>query len=426
MAPPDARAQTAKDESVKERPRAEFDPLGIELDELLAGVGLLSREAVEGKTTPFASFNVLPKVNAVGRWESNIFRVESGSITDRIGIISPAVTIASDWDNHSLSTTLSADFGRWSRTTTENYDDLHMTIGGGIDITESLKTTGIFRLERLHEGRGGIDDPGSGVRPLTYLQPSMTLGAEYMADAILLKPTIDVTQFSYDSAVSLDPLTSPPDTKLRDRTDYKIKNRFGYEFQPGTIAFVEPGYLRRDFRRERDRLGFLQDSSVYQVLTGLTWDVSSITFIDFGVGLLHQKFDEPGFKSITAPAFSLTGIWNATELVTLTAKGESYTSDTTQGGVSSVLVNRLTLTLDYEVFDNLVATWSGYGEMSTFEQQEPPQRQDLGYGTKLGLDYLIGRNFTTGVAVGWATLDSNTFGRSWVNRTGEVRFGVRL
>lgn len=416
---------TAKDESVRGRPREEFDPIGLELDEMLGAVGLIGRDEVEGKTTPFASFTVFPRINAAGRWESNIFRAESATVVDRLRILSPGLTVRSDWDNHLLEISSAADFGWWDRTSSEDYQDLHNTVRLGLDVTESLGVTAELGLERLHEARGAIDDPGTGVRPLTYWQPKLAVQSQYFADAILLAPEFSITRLDYDPAEPLGTATTTTNTKLRTRTDYRLASRFGYEFQPGTIAFVQPAVTQRTFDLQRDTAGFLQDSRIYSALAGLTWDVSSVTFLDFGVGFLRQEFDEPSFKPISAPALLLTAIWNATELLTVTVRGESYTSETTQAGVSSVLTHRGSIGVDYEVLDNLIASWAGSFGMAKFEQDDP-QRKDLIYSTRIGVDYMIGRNFTTGAGLSWEAQDSNVFRRSYVNRAAEIRFGVRL
>lgn len=416
---------TARDESVRGRPRDEFDPLGIELDEIFGAVGLISRDDVEGKTTRLASFTVFPRINSTGRWESNIFRVESAKTTDRLRVLSPGLSIVSDWENHFLEVSSSADFGWWDRTSTEDFQDLHNTVRVGLDATESLSVSAVLGLDRLHEGRGGIDDPGAGVRPLTYWQPTLNLQSTYFADAVLLNPGFTVTRLEYNPAEPLGQTLIPPNTRLRNRTDYRLASRFGYEFQPGTMAFVLPAMTQRTFEVSRDTGGFLQDSRIYSVLAGLTWDVSSVTFVDFGAGYLRQEFDEPSFQPLSAPAVLLSAIWNATELMTVTLRGETYTNETTQAGVSSVLTHRASLGLDYEMFDNLIASWSGALTMARFDE-DPPQRQDLTYSTRIGVDYLIGRNFTTGAALGWEMQDSNSFSHSYANRTVEIRFGVRL
>ena len=418
-------AVSAKNESVRERPREEFDPLGIELDELFGAVGLISREAVEGKTTPLASFNAFPRLNTTGRYESNIYRAEARAKPDRIGILSPGLTIRSDWANHSVELTSSADIGRWTGHPTEDYEDLHNLFRFGIDVTDSLMLSGDFNMDHLHEPRGAIDDPGQGVRPLTYWQPKATLQGRYFADAILLNPAFTVSRLDYDGAIPV--VAGGPTVNAHERTftDTNVNSRFGYEFQPGTIAFILPSATWRNFDQTRADDGTLQDSRIYTVLGGLTWDVSSVTFLDIGVGYLVQDFDEPTFKTVTSPAGFLTGIWNATELLTLTVRAESFTTETTQANISTVLTHRGTFGIDYEISDNLIASWSNVFGINTYEQLDP-KRQDTTFSSRLGIDYLIGRNFTTGFGLGWDSQNSNAFDHSFVNRSIEFRLGVRL
>ena len=76
-------AQTAEQDSVQNRSRPDFDPIGIELDEFLGLVGLVSAKTIEQKSSPLSSFVVKPSFGVTGIYDSNIFLTEQNAVGDK-------------------------------------------------------------------------------------------------------------------------------------------------------------------------------------------------------------------------------------------------------------------------------------------------------------------------------------------------------
>jgi hypothetical protein len=422
----DAAAQTAKTESVLGRARPEFDPLGIELDEILNRVGILDDKTVEEKRSPFASFVVNPVTEVEMRGESNIFRTEHDAKSDQIASVRPSLAVSSDWNNHAVSFRVGGDIGRYLNHSAESYEDLRTGAGGRFDVSDALTLDVDTRFERVHEMRGVPEDVGFRFPPVNIETLGLKGGARYQADLLLLHLKGKIDRLVHKDG---DPSTTP----LRDRDESEIGLRTGWELSPGTTIFVEPTVNERVYDHELDSLGVRQGSHGYRALVGVTWDVSGVTFLEAAVGWLRQSYEDPGFAPTQGPSVDIKAIWNPTEMMTLTAGvqrrvDESATVDPLTGrpqATSGILVTQGNLGLDYELMENLIFSSKVDISDQQFEGYEP-KRKDFVVAGSLGLDYRIGHNWYARLGYDVIHRSSNLVGTSFDDQFVSLRLGQRL
>ena len=411
-------AQTAKQDSVQARPRPDFTPFGLELDAMLSTVGLIDRQTVERKSSPLSSFIVFPKFELSTSYVSNLFRVEDDPVSDVIVALEPSLEVASDWANHSLALSGKARIGRHVDNVTEDFEDYQVKLAGSLDLSEALKGQGRMGYARRHEPRSDRDDPGRSAAPEPILFTSSTvhLGANYKADAALARFGFDADRLDFDDSGDFD-------ADDRDRIEYGLKARLGYEFVPGTAVFVETGTTLTRYDQERDANGLEQDSQGYRFLVGATWDVTGVVFAEFGAGLLTEEYEEPTYKTETSLNFSGKLIWNPTDLLTVTADLARSIESTRQADVSGVLRTRMSGTVDYGILDNLILTWT----VALIEDEfKGSGRKDSLIDTAFKAKYLIDRHWFAGLTVNYENRDSSLAGEDFSNLLLSARIGTQL
>jgi hypothetical protein len=245
------RDKTALDDAVRTRPHPLPGPIGIELDEVLGSVGILSARTVENKSSPLSSFVVHPKFETDIRHETNLYYESSNTVADQTLVLRPGLLISSDWANHEAKLTAGGEVGIHRRTSSEDYQDAYAGFDGRMDVTDAFRTSLGIRLERRHESRGRPDDPGRKVDPIVDYAQIYRLGAEYKPDRFLVRGTASTTILSYVDSPGFDAAD-------RDRQEYNGALRLGYETLPGTTAFVEGRSNLIDYRRNVDAFGFRQ------------------------------------------------------------------------------------------------------------------------------------------------------------------------
>ena len=398
-------AQTAEEDSVKNRARPEFDPIGIELDEFLGTFGLVSARTIEQKSSPLSSFTVFPTFGVTADYDSNIFLTETNAVSDKKVVYAPSLGISSDWANHSLTFSANASIGRHVDNTREDFEDFQLQTGGRIDVDEYRFVTGTAGVNRKHESRGEEDDPGQGFAPTVLYNWFADTTAEYLADAFLVRLT-----FNYDFDDYLN--STGRNNDVQDVRTYDFSARFGYEFTPGTTVFVEPNGDLRRFVQKRDDIGLLQDNGSVGTLVGVTFDATGVTFLEFGVGVTHRAYEEPSFKSQTNLDFSGKLIWNPTDLTTVTGAIGRNTAESATQGESGVLSTSYSLGIDHEFLDNVILS-AGLTHVRGDNQQT--SRIDMDYSATFGVSYLVNANLSAQLTLAQARRESNLIGESYEN-----------
>ena len=99
--------------TVLSRPRPDYDPLGIRL----------------------GSFIVHPSIGLTETYDSNVFATQTGAISDFYTTESPGISVASDWNRHSLAFTANGQFKQYVSRTSENVNNATTDMRGRYDIS---------------------------------------------------------------------------------------------------------------------------------------------------------------------------------------------------------------------------------------------------------------------------------------------------
>jgi hypothetical protein len=155
----------------------------------------------------------------------------------------------------------------------------------------------------------------------------------------------------------------PIDNIERSNLQLRASTRFGYEFDQGWTAFVEPSYEVHAFTRRVDSQGLNHDSQTYQALAGITYDATADLYAELGIGYFYQPFYS--IKQKTQGGLALNGslVWNFADNATLSATLSQSNQDVQPFDVTlrtSTLVETTALVrLDYAATDQLFAFASG-------------------------------------------------------------------
>ena len=411
-----AGAQTAKQDTVTARAEQGYGPLGIELDEIAGGVGLLDDRAVETKESGLASFLVFPRLELDTTHETNLFRDNDNEVDDQIFRVKPSLSVASDWSRHFFRFFAGGDLGFHRRTSSENFEDFRVAADGGVDVTGEAQANASLGFARRHESRERQDDPGRGVEPIVSYESKARLGGKYTGGPGLLRGSIEARNLDFQDSDGFD-------ADERDRNEYTSTVRLGYEFLPGTTLFVEPQGTLVDYDREFDNAGFEQGSHGYSVLAGATWDASGVTFFEAAAGYLERSFEESRFDTFNGFNFALKMIWNPTDMLTVTANAGREVEQTSVTRSSSILTTFGNARIDYGLLDNLILSLSlSYRNEDTRETT----RDDDVLDASLSAKYLINRNFYAGMRYGYAQRDSTSDQNDFTNHAVSLRLGTQF
>ncbi len=380
-------AGTAERESVRNEPRPEYDPIGVNARQLWYAIGETLGQPRRPQSMylmpKLASFEIRPKLELETVYDDNIFRENANESDDVIFITNPEIEIESDWVNHSVALKLSSEYARHRDFNSEDYFDYRAAFENRLDIGLFTTLRSSVFVERETESRSSLDSLRASPSPARQLNYGFESTLEYDSDVGLLR-----TRLSGRRADWRD--TGDIDNDTRDEDTLELVQRVGYTVSPGTTLFIEPAVGTDQFVLGTDRSGLDKDSKSYRARAGVTWDASGVTFVEVGVGWERELFESPSLKDIGGLSYEGRVLWNPTDLMTLDLQFGREIGETTASTQSGRVIDMVELSVDYAPLHNVI-----FDGLVGFEHDEfrGIGRVDKNFAGALGVKYLINRFF---------------------------------
>ena len=389
-------AQTAEDESVARRPRPDYDAQGVAWPDLLDGLDrVVSPEArTQPRDDASSDITLYPTVQTALIADSNALKRQSDAQGDFAAQLTAGLSASSDDEDGGWSLGAAGDSLRYLRFSSQNGDEARLHQGGFLAPTEDWRADLSLDEQWLVQP---IEDSGSGYRqqrPSRYAQYSALLEAGYTND--------DWELTTRERAIVYRYAVNPP-VILGNEQDYEELTstlHLARSVFDGTAIFIEPQVNLRHYDREISTDGLRHDSSGGQVLGGLRYDLSSVTYVEGGAGWLRQDYVDHAFPTVSGPALQARAVWNPLDRLSFGAGAQRQIAESNVRGTAGVEATAETASADYEIDDNLLAGFNfSFTDMRyKVEVGSPSRTDDI---TQFGVDvrYLIDE--TVSIAAAW-------------------------
>jgi hypothetical protein len=382
---------------VLNRPRTAVDPLGI----------------------PVGGFRVYGQLGYTGVYDSNVFATPIDTRSDYISIISPKAAIRSNWTRHALNLSAGADIGRYMDFSRQDFDDWRVASDGRLDVTSDIKIFGGGEFANLHQPRSSPDD-SRGLEPTKYTSTSAFARYRHRLGRFSFAPQATFQRLDYDDVPAIrNGMLVDIDQDFRDRDEYTIELRGGYEIIPeSNKLFVRVRGIDRDYDQSRAfPLGPLpgfpaeidRSSEGYGIDAGLEFDLGGIMFGEFFAGYREQRYKSP-LPDIDTPTFGVSVDWNVTRLTTVNFNVERDIKETTNAFYSGYVSTVARLTVDHELRRNLLLNASFSVADNDYVGISTPvgtaKREDTIYSAGVGAKYLLNRHLYA--SLGYVYLQRNS------------------
>lgn len=374
-----AFAQTdSRTTTVTERSRPELDALGVK-----AG-----------------GFTIFPSIEIGGTYDDNIFGTQNNTRDDIIGTFTPAVRIDSDWNRHFLRIFGDGEIKRHSSNSTEDVEKAKFGANGRLDIRRDTNATAGFTYEQDTEERGSANE-ANGITPTDFDVISLDAGISNKWNRVSLTADGAFRKRDFDDVRTTTGVTNNDD---RDRDEFKLDVRGGYEIQPEYEAFLQLILNSVDYDIAVDDNGLDRDSEGYEIRAGARIDFSALIFGDVFVGYIDRDFDSAALKSVETFTGGIDLTWNATTLTTVKGGISRNISETTLATASGNLQTTGRVSVDHELLRNLILSARASVSLDEFEGSS---REDEYFRAGIGAKYFLNRYLSLILDVNHETRDSN-------------------
>lgn len=385
--PVHAMAQEVDDSvSVRERPRPEYDPLGMRL----------------------GGFNLHAQLNLGLASTDNLFATETAEQDDTIMRLGVDAQLRSDWSRHGVQ--IDAGYGSTHHDNFDSEDAQTSYIGaaGRLDVGSRSQINARARFTDDVEPR---TDPDSllGADPVEFTRTEYGIGAQHDFSRFRVSAGFNSSEHDYDDAGAVD-------QDFRDHEEQSITGRVEAELTPRVGLVLQATSDERDYDNAP-----LLNSEGKTYLAGVRVNLTDLLRGEITVGQFERDYDSGSNVEGTAIAANLE--WYATRLTTLSFHANQSAEEDGAIIASPYTDANYGVRVDHELLRNVILT---AGVRMGRRDYEVIDREDEYTGADVGVDYLVNRRVAVNLRYNHDSLESSGINRYRDYDVGVVSAGLSL
>lgn len=394
-----AQDDVLRGETVMERPRPDYDPVGVRL----------------------GGFLLYPQMTVQESYDSNIYAAPSNATDDWITSLRPRFDLKSDWNEDSLNLHGGANVVRYASHDTENHDDYDFGADGKLVILHDARLFGNAGYNLEHLPRSSPNSIASQRELTQYSDTAAGISAEKEFNWLSLK-----LDWNFDRYVFSDAQTNTGALIAWGRQNYndnRVTLHAGYDLAPGRQVYLLGGFDRRSYDNDSDMNGFNRNSTGYTAGAGVKYDLTGILFADVFAGYREQDYRDARLSSLLGPTGGAKLTWNVTRLTTITGSVTRDVDETIFSNSAGYFATREDLRADHELLRNLLLNLTVGHEEDTFQGTN---RDDSVLNAGFGAQYLISRMFSLNGGYTFQTRSSNQPGNGFDDHLVYLSLSARM
>ncbi len=202
---------------------------------------------------------------------------------------------SSNWSRHFFSASFDADRSWYNDFSVEDDKTYFAQLRGRLDVTRRTHLELELGKSQTQEGRNSISLTDIAGVQTNVQEEHITAGADHTFNRLTLDLEGTVATYDYSDLGGavfgvIDPTvpTVIPTQDVRDYREDELTLRGTYELKPQMGVFVEGGISQEVYKQPVSVSGITRDSSGYELLSGMTFAVSSTLTGEFSLGWGEQ------------------------------------------------------------------------------------------------------------------------------------------
>lgn len=360
-----------RDLGVLDRPRPEYDALGV----------------------PLSTFLMYPKLNVVTGYNDNIFASQTGTQGSGFVQLQPSIALKSQWSQHELDFFTHASINRFFDHSSENTDDYGAGLNGRLDVLADTKLTGGASYDLETEPREAETALRNTINPVQFGVWQAQASGSHQFNR--LQVSLSGTWDSYNYLDGRDPITGAlVDEHYRNVQDYGETLRVDYALSPDTAVFVSGNINQHTYSVQPPLVPNDFNSHGSEVLGGVNFQITSLVTGEVGIGYYQQDFPHVMNQNLDGFAIHGTVQWFPTELTTVTLKVNRFVQDSAILTSAGYVDTGGMVEVDHELRYNVIL--SGIFSYN-HDAYQGLDRTDDRWGAGFGAKYLFTREVGLGL-----------------------------
>jgi hypothetical protein len=416
--PPPGEQPTYAGQTVIDRARPEFDPIGLRLGD----------------------FFLFPRAELDETYNSNIFATNTSPTYDLLTALQPGFDLLSILPRNALNLHGSSLLQVYADHPAQNTQDGFVNVDGRLAATAGNSFYGNAQVSHQHISYGSPTSPGNIAQqvvaqpvvtqqiiaqPVTYWDYIARAGYEQGLRRFSYQVDVGVETAQYNAAPLVGGGVLPQSSQ--DTTISDAALRASYEIVPDYLGYIRVGSSLTNYWHAD-----ANNSATYRIDLGLQILPRHLVYGQVYAGYLVQNYAQSSLNSTSSPDYGGRLIWNVTQLTTLTFNGlrtfytgtpSSSTSQVTGPAGNGYLASTIAVNADHELLRNLLLNVNASFENDSFQGIT---RTDNFFTAGAGFKYLVNRNFFLGGSFSYQQRSSSVAGASYTQNILTLRFGTQF
>jgi hypothetical protein len=356
---------TVAGQTVTQRPRPDYDPIGIRLGD----------------------FFWFPHAEVDEVFNSNIFALPSPT-SDFITVLQPGFDLLSSLPHNAVNLHAGAAAGFYARDPTQNTATGFVSTDGRLDVDAQSRFFANAQVAHLYTPRTSPNSPGAAAEPATYNNYTAGFGYEQSGRRVGYEADVGVVAAQYNPI----PLVGGGSASQSAANSIipQAALRASYEFIPDYRAYVRASGSVYNYPNTPPG-GVSFNSTVYRVDAGLQILPRHLIYGEVYVGYLTQNFRTSSLPSTSGLDLGGRLVWNVTPLTTLNfnAVRTFQTTNPSSGTGAGFLQSLVIASVDHELRHNILLNARAGFENDSFQGIS---RNDDIFSAGAAVRFLLNRN----------------------------------
>lgn len=369
-------------------------------------VGVRERARPDYEAVGFrqGAFTFYPKVQSDLEYNDNVFAAEVNAQDDVIFRLRPEIVGESSWSRHFLRGFARGTLNRNVDFSTEDSNEWTVGTSGRLDVVRGTNISAGGDYGEFIEPRTSSNTAIAAVEPIEFSSGQVYLAGTRTVGRLRAGVRADYRSYDYDNGRTAGGAVIVQDD--RDRDVASLVGRLDYALSPASAVFGQVTTNDRSYSNVPT--GFAnRESSGYEVLAGVNFEVGALSRGEIAVGYISQEFDNPVYGDLDG--FGARGKieWFPTDLTTVTVSAARTIEDAGIVGAAGYLRSEAGVEIDHELLRNVILS----GRVSYSDDDfNGIERADTRLTASAGGTYLVNRNL--GVSLTALYLDQQSEGPS--------------
>ncbi len=352
-------------QGVADRARTDYDPLGIDV----------------------GGFRLFPQVTVDALATDNFRAANRNREADAYLVLAPELRFTSNWARHDLSGRAWFTRSIHAALPAEDVSQYGGSASAALDISRASRIRIEASADRRVESRASLASFQGTATPVGYGIYRASVGASQILDRLVLNATLAAERHDFSDAVAAD--GSAIDQDFRDVRSITVGGSAQYEIRSGVGIVASGQYVDSRFSGQPGT-GLVRDSHGYDLLLGLSFELSSLVFGQVQAGVIRRRYDDPRLQDVSGPSYRADLLWNVTPLTSLRLTGARTVEDASSTVFAGNTRSQVRLAVDHELYRYIIV--SADADASRFSANGPgPRGNEFSIGG--GARYLLDRRW---------------------------------